>query len=344
MVTLNIGDHVGPFILVEKLGEGGFAEVWKAERPDAPGRFEALKVPTDMEYAKQLRTEDRIRTGLEHPNIVRLLGEDLEADPPYLRMEYVAGESLEARLQREGALPPRDALDIAEQIALALAYAHGKNVVHADVKPSNVLVDSEGVARLTDFGLGQVPRDAARSVLKSAAHLSDARSRAIIGTFDYMAPEQRAGEPIDARADLYALGRMLYRMLTGSLPTGLRLPSEAKPGLPEALDGLVARLLERRESRTASAAEFLTELVAAREREAKAPKYPNAKNPEYWILGSIPLVCLLVIVVLGATEGLSAGAVVLRSPALVILGMIALATCFLVGVTVFTRRRGSRRL
>lgn len=279
MVTLNPGDRVGPFTLVEKLGEGGFAEVWKAERADEPGRIEALKIPTDPDYAKQLRTEDRLRKGLEHPNIVRLLGEDLAADPPYLRMQFVPGQSLEALLQRTGALPVQDALDIAEQVAKALDYAHGRGVIHADVKPSNVLIDPEGVARLTDFGLGQVPRDVARSVLKSQAELSNARSRAIVGTFDYMAPEQRAGEPIDGRADLYALGRMLYRMLTGSLPTGLRLPSEVNPSVPSHLDALVARLLENRADRTPSAAKFLEELLAARRRlNSTADLHPPATS------------------------------------------------------------------
>ncbi len=341
MVTLNIGDHVGPFLLVEKLGEGGFAEVWKAERSDDADHFEALKVPTDAEYAKQLRTEDRIRTGLDHPNIVRLLGEDLEADPPYLRMEYVAGESLETRLQREGALPPREALDIAEQVALALAYAHGRNVVHADVKPSNVLVDAEGVVKLTDFGLGQVPRDAARSVLKSAAHLSDARSRSIVGTFDYMAPEQRAGDPIDARADLYALGRMLYRMLTGSLPTGLRLPSEAKPGLPEALDGLVARLLEAKESRTASAAAFISELGAARSAAARPIAVRPRVTPELKSAAIAVIATIVFFGVIGAFFAEGGGA---RPVGIVVLGMIALIAFLLIRVSASSRgrNRGSR--
>ncbi len=264
MVTLNTGDHVGPFVLLERLGEGGFAEVWKAERADEPGHVEALKVPNDPEYVKQLRTEDRLRKGLDHPNIVRLLGEDLDSEPPYLRMEYIPGESLEAVLQKSGSLPVKDALDIAEQIGKALAYAHAEGVIHADVKPSNVLIDPEGVARLTDFGLGVVPRDLARSVLKSQAEISNARSRSIVGTLDYMAPEQRAGEPIDARADLYALGRMLYRMLTGSLPTGLRLPSEIRPDLATPVDGLVARLLEDKAGRTPSAIRFLEDLGVVR--------------------------------------------------------------------------------
>ncbi len=326
MVTLNTGDRVGPFVLVEKLGEGGFAEVWKAERSDEPGQVEALKVPNDPEYVKQLRTEDRLRKGLEHPNIVRLLGEDLDCDPPYLRMEYIAGQSLEAVLQKSGSLPVKDALDIAEQVGKALAYAHGQGVIHADVKPSNVLIDPDGVARLTDFGLGVVPRDVARSVLKSQAELSNARSRAIIGTLDYMAPEQRAGEPIDARADLYALGRMLYRMLTGALPTGLRLPSEANPQVPGVLDGLIARLLEGTALRTPSAKEFLAGVAAIRARLARPPRKPR-KEVRVAITGVLLCAVVAGFVVLRGIPGLGAGGLgtIVVGSASIVFGVWALA-------------------
>ncbi len=332
MVTLNTGDRVGPFTLVEKLGEGGFAEVWKAERADDPGRFEALKVPNDPEYVKQLRTEDRLRKGLDHPNVVHLLGEDLDADPPYLRMEYVAGESLEAILQRCGSLGVNEALDIAEQVAKGLAYAHAQGVIHADVKPSNVLVDAEGIARLTDFGLGVVPRDVARSVLKSQAELSNARSRSIVGTLDYMAPEQRAGEPIDARADLYALGRMLYRMLTGSLPTGLRLPSEADPKTPAALDGLVARLLEGRETRTPGAGDFLRELAGCRQ----ALSRPKRAYEPRWLFVAIVATFVIWFAAMAMTRG---GAI--RQPVFILLPVLAIVAFVLVGVT--AQSRGGKR-
>ncbi|MBI3269934.1 MAG: serine/threonine protein kinase [Planctomycetes bacterium] len=288
-MKLCAGDLLGPFRLVSKLGEGGFAEVWKAERPEEAGVFEALKVATDPELARQLRTEEKLRRRLVHPNIVRLLGENLESTPPFLRMEFVEGKSLELLLAERGPLPVGEALGLAEGIARALSYAHGQQVVHADVKPGNVLIGKDGIAKLTDFGLGQVTRDLARSIVHSMTAMSDERSRAIAGTLDYMSPEQREGKELDGRADLYALGKVLYRMLTGRLPTGLRLPSEALPGVPPQVDGLVARLLEARDDRTPSAERFLEELAAVRAALARPSRstQPSTRTLALLLVGGL---------------------------------------------------------
>jgi hypothetical protein len=175
-------------------------------------------------------------------------------------MEYVRGETLRRRMQA-GQLPAADAARIAAEVASALEYAHARRVVHRDLKPENVLLDADGRVRLADFGLSRLVREDEHG---PTTHLT--RTDVILGTYEYMAPEQRRGaSEVDGRADLYALGVILYEMLTGTLPFGRFEPaSHVAKGVPTALDQVVNRALAPSPAdRFADAGEMRRALLAA---------------------------------------------------------------------------------
>ena len=235
---MQIGECLGDWVLRERVGEGGFGEVWKAEHADRRGEFAAVKVPKGADGAAALRREGRLQTAVGHPNIVRNLSVDVANDPPFLVNEYVAGESLRGRLQREGRLAPEEASRIVGEVLDALEAVHDAGLVHRDLKPENVLLGTGGIVKVSDFGLGKVVSDAAASIaLSRGPSLTD--GAAVVGTYHYMSPEQMRGDPVDARADLYACGVLLYEMLSGQAHP-VRLPVS---GAPAALSDVVDRAL-----------------------------------------------------------------------------------------------------
>jgi serine/threonine protein kinase len=193
-------------------------------------------------------------------------------------MEYVPGTSLRTLIGK-GAIAPDDAVAILRQVLAGLEYAHGKGVVHRDVKPENILVHerafgegfaSEGTVKVTDFGLGKSATQAAGSIAYSAS-MNDPAAKEIAGTLDYMSPEQRTGTNVDARADVYACGVVLYEMLTGERPAGTDLPSDLNPTVPKYLDEAFRRSYARLDKRFGSAEEFARALVA--------PAAPKSAEP-----------------------------------------------------------------
>jgi serine/threonine-protein kinase len=274
---------VGEWILDEKVGGGAFGTVWKARHHVWSDQLAAVKLPTDAQYVRALRREGSFAHKLDHPNVVRPLGFDPFARVPYLVMEFVPGHDLR-RLIRQGPLEPARAVQILQQVLTGLSYAHGKGVVHRDIKPENVLLHEkaladaaggfaiEGGVKVTDFGLGKAdnvmaaaPSGGAASIIFSTDAHGDGGDSAVAGSLDYMAPEQRSGGPVDARADLYACGVMLFEMLTGERPAGTDVPSDLKPelNLPAHLDEVFRRSYARLEKRYASADEFVTALREA---------------------------------------------------------------------------------
>ncbi len=277
-----IGQRVGEYILESKLGGGTFGEVWRAHHHVWSDRLVAIKIPTDTQYIRDLQREGVAIHGLVHPNIVRAIGFDPYADPPYLTMEYVPGSNLRALIAGRS-LTPNDSLRILRQVLAGLKYAHDHGVIHRDIKPENILVHeraategygSEGVIKITDFGLGRAANDAIAASMIYSASLNNPRAREIAGTLDYMAPEQRAGENVDGRADLYACGVVLYEMLTGERPAGTELPSELNPAVPKYLDDVFKRAYTRLEKRFESADAFLAALP-----KITAPASPKHVEP-----------------------------------------------------------------
>jgi formylglycine-generating enzyme required for sulfatase activity/serine/threonine protein kinase len=261
--------RLGPYRVLKVLGAGGMGVVFKAEDPGLK-RFVALKamLPTVAENASakdRFLREARTAAALKHDHVVNIhqVGEDRGV--PYLAMEFLAGESLEDRLRREVRLSVAETLRIGRELADGLAAAHEQGLIHRDIKPANVWMESRSMrrkagatdvsnpsssrAKILDFGLARGADDA-----------SITQSGAILGTPSYMAPEQARGERVDARCDLYSLGVVLYRMVTGQMPfkgsstlavlSALALETPAEPrtinsNVPTRLNDLIVRLLSK---------------------------------------------------------------------------------------------------
>ena len=186
--TVSLGDRISEFVLVQKLGEGGFGEVWKAEHVQIPGKFVAIKFPKIPEHVELLKKEAIFQHELDHPCVVRTIGLNLEGDPPYFVMEYFDGVNLRKLVQDEGIVPPPYAIDIAFQVLDALEYAHAHKIVHKDVKPENILVDKKKVelkdgrkallywVKITDLGLSVTPSAKTDSIAPSDAAPSSSKN------------------------------------------------------------------------------------------------------------------------------------------------------------------------
>ncbi len=272
---LKPGTRISEYVLDEPVGRGGFGDVWRAHHHAFTDRVVAIKVPANPERAALLKREGFLQDRIKHPNAVQVLGIDADADPPYLVLEFIEGESLRARLKRDGRLEPAVAVDLGVQVLAALDHAHARGVVHRDLKPENILLTKDGTAKLADFGLGRVLDDE-RARLAVSGSLLSADGRDISGTFAYMAPEQREpGRTVDARADLYAFGIILFEMLTGTRPEGGEAPSDLVAGAGGALDAVFRRCYSRVEKRYPSAAAVLADLAPL----ASAKVFEQAAGP-----------------------------------------------------------------
>ncbi|MBV8882306.1 MAG: serine/threonine protein kinase, partial [Planctomycetaceae bacterium] len=272
------GDRISEYSLLEKLGQGGFGEVWKAEHAQIPGKFVAVKIPTSPEAMDCLKQEAQFQHELDHQNIVKTIGLNTQNDPPYFIMEYVEGKNLRQLMLDDGILPPPYAIDIAVQVCEALAFAHSKGIIHKDIKPENILVEKKKVdiskkgkallhyVKLTDLGLGMFP-GRSQSEIVISEHARTSGVRILSGTLFYMAPEQMVpGRQVDARADIYSVGVVLYEMLTGELPLGMDLPSELNPVVTPELDAICKRALSiDRDVRYQSARDLAADLHKAKE-------------------------------------------------------------------------------
>ncbi len=197
--------------LEAKLGSGGMSTVYLA-RDETLDRPVAVKVmhremSEQADQLQRFRGEARAVAKLSHPNVVAVIDAGEDGGHPYIVFEYVEGETLKQRIARIGALDVQEALAYAIEIARALALAHAGQLVHRDVKPQNVLIDADGRAKLTDFGISRQ--------LEQAGMTATGR---VLGTTDYVAPEQAMGHGADPRSDIYSLGVVLYEMLTGEVP------------------------------------------------------------------------------------------------------------------------------
>jgi serine/threonine protein kinase len=239
-----------------ELGSGGMAWVYLAEDLSQGGQV-AVKIlypqhGKDLLFVQRFNREARLSMTLSeplpHPNIVRILNYGADRDTHYLVMEYVPGQDLAQILEQDGPLPWEEALNLAHQITSALAHAHKLDIVHRDIKPSNIMVLPDGTARVLDFGIARA---------QTSPHLTIA---GFVGSPHYTAPEQARGQAVDIRADLYSLGIVLYRMLSGALPFRGDTPwvvveqhvvanplplQDIRPNLPEPVVQLVQKAMAR---------------------------------------------------------------------------------------------------
>ncbi|MCR4318701.1 MAG: protein kinase [Planctomycetes bacterium] len=248
--TVQAGDVIGEYVLLEKIGSGGFGEVWRARHYHWTDHLVAIKIPTNPEYLKQLRNEGQIQRQLaeiDSKHIAKTFGLNLLHTPPYFVMEYIDGPSLRDRVASLRKIPLKKALSIADQLLSALRVTHRKGVIHRDIKPSNILFTRSGIAKLTDFGIGLSNREVVTSMLSGS--ISTDQAKGVAGTYEYMSPEQKKGYPLDASTDLYSLGVVLFEMVTGELPQPGDKPSDIDRSLPVEFDAFIARSVVRKEKR-----------------------------------------------------------------------------------------------
>ena len=268
----------GRYEIGELLGYGGMAEVHKGKDVRL-GRDVAVKVlradlARDPTFQNRFRREAQAAAGLNHPSIVAVYdtGEDdgPEGHTPYIVMEYVEGHTLREVLKTQGHLPPQQAMEITAEVCSALDFSHRSGIVHRDIKPGNVMITNAGAIKVMDFGIARALADNAATVTATAA---------VIGTAQYLSPEQARGESVDARSDVYSTGCLLYELLTGHPPfTGdspvaiayqhvrenPQVPSSVNHAVPPALDSIVMKALAKNPlNRYQTAAEMRTDLHRA---------------------------------------------------------------------------------
>jgi Tol biopolymer transport system component len=321
---------VGQYQIVEELGRGGMAVVYKAWQPSLE-RYVALKVlpeyfQHDPEFLARFQREARAAARLNHPNIVTIYDVGEHAGIHYIAMEYLDGGSLRDRLRSTasrsldgtgqaeavaaGSLGLRDAQRILAQLASALDYAHSHGLIHRDIKPANILFTSDGRAKLTDFGIARASDDAQLT-----------RTGVLMGTPEYMAPEQAEGKPIDYRTDLYALGVVLYQMLVGQAPFRGTTPHatlhavvyeppppprQINPALPPAIEAVLLKALAKQpDQRFQRGAEMVAALrgsasgaaQGAMEGRRAGPGVPArpGRSPLLWIMAGAAAMLVLVL-------------------------------------------------
>ena len=312
----------GRYRLLARLGIGGMAEVWSAEDTEL-GREVALKLlyprlAADNGFVERFRREASAAAGLQHPNVVQVYDRGESQGTYYIAMEYLRGPSLKD-LVRRGPISPAHAVELVTQVLKGARFAHRRGIIHRDLKPHNVLLDDEGRVKVTDFGIARA----------GASDMTETGS--ILGTAQYLSPEQAQGHAVTERSDLYSIGVILFELLTGRVPfdgeaavsIALRhvsepapAPSQLNPAVPPWLDSVVLRALAKDPAqRFRDADEFIaalngapTQAPAATEatRIAAAPvSYPppsetyDAAEPEgrsgswlWWLAGVLVLVAL----------------------------------------------------
>jgi beta-lactam-binding protein with PASTA domain/tRNA A-37 threonylcarbamoyl transferase component Bud32 len=283
----------GRYRILRKLGAGGMANVYLAEDEDL-GRRVAIKILNDRyaddeSFTERFRREAKSAASLSHPNIVSIYDRGESEGRAYIAMEVVEGESLKELITTTGSLPLAQAIDYAKQILSAVRFAHRHGIIHRDIKPHNILLDGEGRLKVTDFGIARA----------GPSQMTEVGS--IMGTAQYLSPEQARGAPVTAASDLYSVGVVLYEMLTSKTPftgeTPIEIamkhlnetphpPSELRPEIPPELDQIVLRSLAKDpHERYETADEFSADLDRL---EAGLPVAPETSAAATAVLTGAP--------------------------------------------------------
>ena len=259
----------GRYELLEKIGDGGMAVVYKG-KDKLLNRFIAVKIlrpefTKDATFVENFKRESQAAAGLSHPNIVGVYDVGREGNINYIVMELIDGQTLNKIIEEEAPMDYRKVIDISKQVAAALRVAHKNKIIHRDVKPHNIMITSDGVVKLADFGIARAVNDTTLST-----------GSKIVGSVHYFSPEQARGNYVDERSDIYSLGIVMYEMLTGKVPFDgenpvtvalkhineeIVPPSELEPGIPPALERCVMKATNKYQTkRYASADEMMQEL------------------------------------------------------------------------------------
>jgi len=284
----------GRYEILEQLGRGGMGEVYKVRdtKLDEEMALKLLKpdIASDESMIERFRNELKLARKITHKNVCRMHDFHEEEGTPFITMEYVAGEDLKSLIKKKRKIPVEEALSIARQVIVGLAEAHELGVVHRDLKPQNIMIDKKGHAKIMDFGI-------ARSVEAPGVTTTGM----IIGTPDYISPEQAEGEEADQRSDIYSLGIILYEMVTGSVPfegdTALsvaikhktQIPSDPRklnPEVSEDLGRLILMCMEKkRDRRYQSAEDLLSDLVKIEKGIPTEARAISTKEPAPELIG-----------------------------------------------------------
>ena len=268
-----VGNYIaGRYEMIEKVGNGGMATVYKA-KDKVLNRFVAVKVlkeefTTDEEFIRRFNIEAQSAAGLTHPNIVSVYDVGQENGIYFIVMELIQGKTLKQIINEEGKLPWKWSINIAIQIASALEAAHKNNIVHRDIKPHNIIITEDGIAKVTDFGIA-----------KAVSNSTITAFGTTIGSVHYFSPEHARGGFTDAKSDLYSLGIVMYEMLTGRVPfdadtpVSIALkhmqekpiePIKLNPDIPLALNQIIMKAMQKEPSaRYQTATEMLADLSLA---------------------------------------------------------------------------------
>lgn len=303
------GERFGQYELQKRLGEGGMADVYLAW-DDKLGRKVAIKVmkprPDDPTFVRRFEREAYIAADLDHPHILKVFDRGTYGGQPYIVMELKTGGSLADLLKKSG-LPLAEVSRLLDQIASALDHAHQKGIIHRDLKPSNILLDDNRNAFLSDFGIAKVVAGEMTSLTQGGV---------AIGTYLYMAPEQWANKAVDTRADIYALGVMLFEMLAGTVPFRAALSHQLmtlhmsapppsirsfRPDLSPGIERVIAKALEKDPARRYQSAGKLAEAFKINLTGSLAPPeihFPGEKRPArsgWLVAGSLGMIALALV-------------------------------------------------
>jgi serine/threonine protein kinase len=318
------GKIIGNYQIVDELGRGGMAVVYRAYQPSL-NRYVAIKVLPpqlgfDQQFVKRFQREARAAAGLRHPNIVVIHDVGEQDGVYYIVMEYLEGYTLRQSIEEEGPLHLARAAHIVSQVAAALDYAHQQGFVHRDIKPSNIFIGKDDHVTLTDFGIARAASETQQLT----------RTGMLMGTPEYMSPEQAEGSAVDHRTDLYALGVVLYQMLVGRVPFSGTTPHatlhaviyeppppprQLNPGIPPAVEAVIVKAIAKQpQQRFQSGAELTSALRSAYSgqpsvgpvpsqpatlRTASAPPAipTQRRSPLVWILAALAAILAVLLVV-----------------------------------------------
>jgi hypothetical protein len=316
-MALTSGTKIGPYEILAPLGAGGMGEVYRA-RDARLGRDVAIKVlpealARDIERLRRFETEARAVAALSHPNILSIHDIGTHEGAPYLVSECLEGQSLRQELSG-GALPLRRAVEYGTEIAQGLAAAHDKGIIHRDLKPENIFVTRDGRVKILDFGLAKLAAPEATSGEGATLEAVPTSAGAVLGTVGYMSPEQVRGEPADARSDIFALGTILYEMLSGqrafrrdtSAETMTAILKEEPPEviasckpISPALERIVRRCLEKKPLQRFQSARdlaFNLEGLSGISSTSAVPAAGAARQPRKWIVPVAAAVLALIFI------------------------------------------------
>ncbi|MFC2030241.1 serine/threonine-protein kinase, partial [Chloroflexota bacterium] len=318
------GRTLGSYQILEEIGRGGMAQVYRAYQPSL-NRNVAVKVlppqlAIDRKFVDRFVREARAAASLRHPHIVIIHDVGEQDGLYYMVMEYLTGQTLRQLIRKEGSLPPARVTSIMDQLASALDYAHRNGFIHRDVKPSNIFVGEGDRVTLTDFGIAKAASEAQQLT----------REGTLMGTPEYMSPEQAEGRTVDYRSDLYALGVVLYHMLTGRVPFRRTTPAatlhaviyeppppprQIQPSVPVAVESVVLKSVakspgERYQRGTDLAGALQAAYARKPQKGVAAPPPPpiapvqrvvpatppaRRRSPVVWIMAAIAVLLLLVL-------------------------------------------------